>query len=252
MTTAVRLSPRDAAREVLRDAGLGDAALNPFLLRSALAHGAAAVALFALVQAHWVKPEQVYRIDFIGATGTIQNRDREAGARPSAPPAARPAAAKPAPLRDPDAFPVRRLQRSLPRPSILESPDAKPERRTAPAPAAEAPPSASKGLSVGPGSGGSVAPDMPNFPYPWYLTSMRSSLWDRWAKRMPDLAGECGIAFTVLRDGGVVDLLIETSSGDGGFDYAALSAAREAGPFPPLPSGFPEPFLRVHVNFRSG
>ena len=92
---------------------------------------------------------------------------------------------------------------------------------------------------------------MPNFPYPWYLTTVRSALWDRWAERMPPAGGECRVVFTILRDGGVVDLRAESSSGDGGLDYAALSAVKEASPFPPLPRGFRDPFLKVHVSFRS-
>jgi TonB family protein len=93
---------------------------------------------------------------------------------------------------------------------------------------------------------------MPDFPYPWYLAGVRSALWDKWSQRMPDLAGECGVAFDILRDGRAVDVTVESSSGEGGFDYAAMTAVQEAAPFPPLPSGMKERFLKVHVRFRSG
>jgi len=92
---------------------------------------------------------------------------------------------------------------------------------------------------------------MPNFPYPWYLTRLRGLLWERWSERMPATQGNCRVVFSILRGGALTDLRVEESSGDGGFDYAALSAVRDAGPFAPLPAAFPEPFLKVHVEFRS-
>ena len=58
------------------------------------------------------------------------------------------------------------------------------------------------------------------------------------------------IVFTIMRSGKTVDFKVESSSGDDGFDYEALSAAQEAAPFPPLPRGFMDPFLKIHVSFR--
>lgn len=231
--------------------------LRPYLTRSAAAHALLLFLGFALLGARLSKPEQVYRIDFIGATGAILNREKDAGgkAAPAPAPAAEPAR-RPAPQKDPDAFALKEPKRPLPRPSVLDNYDVtKPAAPKAPASAV----GSGKASSAAPGpagppgegSGPTVSADMPNFPYPWYLTAMRSALWDRWSSRMRDLEGECGIVFTVLRDGSVVDLNIESSSGDGGFDYAAVSAVREAAPFAPLPREFEESFLKVHVQFRS-
>ncbi|HAH06396.1 MAG TPA: hypothetical protein DCM05_07695 [Elusimicrobia bacterium] len=230
--------------------------LRPYLTYSAACHALLVVLGFALVQSKLAKPEQVYRIDFIGATaGTILNREKEAGSKPAPAPAVQAEPARrPAAQKDPDAFNLGKVHKPLPRPSVLDSYDLnKPVSKAPPAgPAAkavEAPPGPSG--PPGEGSGPTVSADMPNFPYPWYLTAMRSSLWDKWSSRMQGLEGECGIVFTVLRDGAVVDLNIEDSSGDGGFDYAAISAVREAAPFAPLPREFEESFLKVHVKFRS-
>ncbi|MBI5243677.1 MAG: TonB C-terminal domain-containing protein [Elusimicrobia bacterium] len=238
-------------------------ALRPYLTYSAAIHMAFVVFASVAVQLRLSRTEQVYRIDFIGSTATILNREQEApsAAAPKAQPQAQPAR-RPPPQKDPDAFDLSRPRRPLPRPSVLESYDLnKPaEKPAAPGPSLARPqetpaaPAAAAAGAGAPGAGGgpTVSPDMPNFPFPWYLTTLRSALWDKWSPRMPQLAGECGVVFTILRDGSVVDLNIESSSGDGGFDYAAISAVREAAPFPPLPPGFNESFLKVHVQFKSG
>ncbi|MFA6093223.1 MAG: TonB family protein [Elusimicrobiota bacterium] len=240
------MRPRTLVRTVLADAaeaaGFHDAALRPYFTYSAAAHAGLVLAFLLLAHVKGGKPENVYRIDFIGAADQIMNRNREEGGK-TAPPAQ---AARPAPLKDPDAFNLK-PHRPLPKPSFLQDASA----AANPKPAKSAPAQASSS-APGAGEGTSVSADMPNFPYPWYLTGLRSALWDRWAARMPDLSGDCGIVFTLLRDGSVVDISIESSSGDSGFDYAALSAAREAAPFPPLPAAFDESFLKVHVRFRSG
>ena len=245
-------------------------ALRPYLTYSAALHAALVVAILSITQAHSSQPDQVYRIDFVGSTGQIQNREREKGDAAQAraalkvPPAR---SRKPPPQKEPDAFNLRRPRTPLPRPSLLEDydlnkadekaaapqPAQAPAREQAPLPAAAKPSQgeAPGGTPGGAGAGPTVSPDMPNFPYPWYLTSLRSALWDQWASRMRQLSGECEVVFTILRDGSVVDLNIETSSGDAGFDYAAVSSVRAAAPFAPLPRGFEETFLKVHVQFKS-
>ncbi len=101
-----------------------------------------------------------------------------------------------------------------------------------------------------PGEGG-ITTDMPNFPYPWYIIQLRASLWAQWLARMPKEAGQCVVVFTLIPNGSVVDLRTEESSSDSSFDLTALSAVQDAAPYPPLPRGFSEPFLKIHVTLKS-
>ncbi|MBI5201356.1 MAG: TonB C-terminal domain-containing protein [Elusimicrobia bacterium] len=228
--------------------------LKPYLKASAATH---VVLVAAALAAATMKPparEETYRIDFIGPTAGIANREPEA-APASAPQAARPAA-KPPPMKPSADFVRRRPNQPLPKPSFLQSgaPEPAPKAEPAPAaPAAAAPaaPSSGKGDPAAEGSGASVSSDMPNFPYPWYITQVRSRLWANWSSNMPRSPGAVTVMFTILRDGSLTDIRVESSSGDAGYDYIALTAVQNSAPFGPLPSGFKDSFLKIHVNFTS-
>ena len=236
--------------------------LAPFLKRSAAFHAALLAAAVILPGRSGAPPQQVYRIDFIGGSDVIMNR--QAGGTPPAPAAAapEPAAAKPEKQKDPDSFNLKPSFKPLPKPSFLDAarPDKAPKPSAlkpsfiGPAPQSGAASAAAAGAqgAAGPGAGiGSVSADMPDFPYPWYLTSLRQKLWERWSDNMPSFPGESLVMFTILRDGSLVDVRIEQTSGDRSFDYAAASAVRASGPLPPLPPAFREKFLTVHVQFKS-
>jgi protein TonB len=237
-----------AARARLLDAVSPE--LRPFLtyslaLHLALALGAAKLAGLTASRGK----STVYTIDFVGGPSRIvTSAGPEAAA--AAPPAAAAAPARPAPSRDFDEFGRRRGRKTfvLPRPSLLRgAQSSQPEPAATPAPPAAA---AGGGDGGAPGDGG-VSADMPNFPYPWYITRVRQMLWAQWQRRMPKEAGETVVVFSLLRDGRVVDLRTETSSGDSAFDLASLAAVQDAAPYPPLPPGFAEPFLKVHVTLRA-
>ena len=51
--------------------------------------------------------------------------------------------------------------------------------------------------------------------------------------------GEVGIRFTILPDGQIGDMKLETPSGDVALDHAAWGAIISEGQFPPLPNGVP-------------
>lgn len=235
--------------------------LAPFLKRSAAFHAALLAAAVILPGRSGAPPQQVYRIDFIGGSDVIMNR-RSGGAPAAAAP--EPAAAKPEKQKDPDSFNLKPSFKHLPKPSFLDA--ARPDKAPKPsalkpsfigtgnnAPSAAAASALSQGTQgAGSGAGiGSVSADMPDFPYPWYLTSLRQKLWDRWSDNMPSFPGEALVMFTILRDGSLVDVRIEETSGERSLDYAALSAVRASGPLPPLPPAFREKFLTVHVQFKS-
>ncbi|MBI4052227.1 MAG: TonB C-terminal domain-containing protein [Elusimicrobia bacterium] len=102
------------------------------------------------------------------------------------------------------------------------------------------------------GGGTQITADFPNFPYPWYITQVRTNLWDQWSSRMPRGGNfNCLVVFKIQKDGHGEGFQVERSSGNRLFDYAALTSAEQSAPFPPLPTGFREPELTVHVEFRS-
>ena len=99
--------------------------------------------------------------------------------------------------------------------------------------------------------GGNIQTDFANFPYPWYITQVRNSLWIEWEKRRP--AGStlaALVTFAIARDGKVKDLKVERKSGDDTFDFAASSAVINAGPFAPLPMYYEKDELTVSVEFK--
>lgn len=235
--------------------------IRPYLTFSVGAHGALVVALAVLLPNGMRRPEKIYHISFIGDTPAIINRERGArpkAARKKAPPRkAKAAPPKVRPQKDPDAFNLKPPSGPLPRPSFLPSaPAPKPAKKEAveapPAPEpVEAAPAAEEGAGEGSGEASVVVTaDMSDFPHPWYLTRLRSSIWDAWSKRMPSEPIELGVRFTIMRDGRVVDIRVEYTSGDQGYDYAAVSAIQESAPMPPLPAGFKDRFLRVHFQFK--
>jgi len=86
------------------------------------------------------------------------------------------------------------------------------------------------------------------FPYPWYLKVVYSRLEKQW--HAPDEALSCVITFVIGRDGAVSDIRVSKSSGDPFFDQVAQHAVSDTNPMPPLPSGYPEPSLKVHMTFE--
>jgi len=107
--------------------------------------------------------------------------------------------------------------------------------------------------SVGiPGAGGAgiVADAGPAFPYPWYLKAIADRLDHQWHPPQDYQSDTlCQIAFVIHRDGHVSDTGIEKPSGDSVFDQLAMRAVLYSNPLPPLPGGFPDESLRVHMKF---
>ena len=90
----------------------------------------------------------------------------------------------------------------------------------------------------------------PAFPYPWYLKSIADKLDQQWHPPQdfqPDTL--CQIAFVIRRSGQISDSTVEKPSGDSFFDQLALRAVLYSNPLPPLPGGFPDDTLRVHMKF---
>lgn len=212
--------------------------LSSYLGYSAGIHVALILGAALFLQRGAGQSSPIYHIDFVGSTTLVRSPGADAGLK--AQPA--PATAPTAPAEDFST--ARKRSGPLPKPSLMRDF----RQDVAPRPGAEA--KAETSSSGAPGSSG-VAMDMPNFPHPWYISLVRTGLWSQWSKNMPRQAGEAVVVFTLLPNGRMVDLRIESSSGDQGFDLTALASARDAAPFPPLPRGFTEPFLTIHVTLTS-
>jgi len=102
-----------------------------------------------------------------------------------------------------------------------------------------------------PGSGaGIVAEAGTPFPYPWYLKAIADRLDKQWRPPQefePDTT--CQVTFVIDRAGQVSGSQLTKSSGDSLFDQLALRAVLYANPLPPLPNGFPDETLKVHMKF---
>lgn len=98
-----------------------------------------------------------------------------------------------------------------------------------------------------------VRANFTNFPYPWYITQVRNSLWEQWQKHMPKKSTGLStlVSFNIDRYGAVYSVQIEKSSGNDSYDYAATSAAEKSAPYPPLPKDFPKNLLTVTVEFKN-
>jgi TonB family protein len=186
--------------------------------------------------------------------------------RPAPEPVAKeiPAAPRPA---DPSLPPSRAASRpaALPRPGEKELPPlttsaerrpaAAPARSENPSPAVEAR-SAVRPVPLGrpdgsPAGVASLALDVSNFPFTWYLQQVQRKVTEKWVQ--PNQTTGPGlrvvVLFEIARDGQVTNSKVEQTSGNSWYDQSALRAVVEANPFPPLPEGFPGKSLRVHFGF---
>lgn len=111
-----------------------------------------------------------------------------------------------------------------------------------------------RGSSSGSSSGTSTADvqgfDDPDFVYGYYLDQMVGRIRSQWQR--PVIGGEVSavISFRIYADGRVSGARIETSSGYGAFDLAALQAVKSASPLPPLPKSYRKSSLGVNLIVR--
>jgi protein TonB len=106
----------------------------------------------------------------------------------------------------------------------------------------------------GPDAGHSIAAmEGGDIEFAWYRASVTAALYSNW--RRPILSGisepmEVSVSFEILRDGSVVNLNIDSSSGAPSLDRSALRAVTEASPLPPLPAQWRESRLSALFAFR--
>lgn len=186
--------------------------------------------------------------------------------RPAPEPVAKEAPAAPKPA-EPSLPQPRAASRpaALPRPGEKELPPltATAERRSAAAPArSENPSPAVEARSAvppvplgrpdgSPAGVASLALEVSNFPFTWYLQQVQRKVTEKWVQptRTTGPGLRVVVLFEIDRDGQVTSSKVERSSGNSWYDQSALRAIVEASPFPPLPEGFPGQSLRVHFGF---
>lgn len=232
--------------------------MNRYFLASGGLHVMGALLLVLLLAPSAKKVQATYTIDFIGS-GKVQavtgqefkGSSQATKTTVQAPQPAQEATVKETPKSSKKAYaakteisakpdPKNKSQKEAPlaAPSILEE-------------ASSDNASAAGASKEGEFEGGNIQTDFANFPYPWYITQVRNSLWIEWEKRRP--AGNtlsALVTFSIARDGKIKNLKVEKSSDDESYDFAATSAVINAGPFAPLPMYYEKDELSVTVEFK--
>lgn len=117
-------------------------------------------------------------------------------------------------------------------------------------------------LGVGTGSGGGVGfgsefssqIGLSNFPFNYYLENMIGRISSNWLKTQVS-SGMSDELFTVVRfkiyrDGKISVVDIEQGCGIRTLDLAAVRAIQSSAPFAPLPDGYQEETLIIHLRFE--
>ena len=235
--------------------------MNRYLAFSGGLHVLAALFLLLLLAPSAKKASATYTIDFIGSGKVVATTGQEAAA-PKAPKAAVQA---PAPAKEAAPAPEPKTTKKAYASKSEISAKTQPAKKAAAKPAPLAAPSvlddenssakdasgSDSSSKEGAFEGGNIQTDFANFPYPWYITQVRNSLWIEWEKRRP--AGNtlsALVSFAIARDGKIKNLQVDRKSGDDTFDFAASSAVINAGPFAPLPMYYEKDELTVSVEFK--
>jgi TonB family protein len=105
------------------------------------------------------------------------------------------------------------------------------------------------GLSTGGGKGLSGTLDVGDFCCPDYLTLMQEKITSNWNQRT-EVTGAVIMKFTIQRDGTLTDMSLEQGSGNQELDNNARRAVQVTRQLPPLPPGYPNSTLVMHLTFR--
>lgn len=97
------------------------------------------------------------------------------------------------------------------------------------------------------------AVEAPDFKYDYYLGLIRNKVDSRWSQPIAyTQVKQTLIEFTIQRNGEIVGIGVAESSGDYYFDQTALRAIALSNPFPPLPRGYRENFIKIRYRFIFG
>jgi outer membrane biosynthesis protein TonB len=103
------------------------------------------------------------------------------------------------------------------------------------------------GLSGGGGPAVGAKLDVANFCCPEYLATMVELITRNWSSKQ-QAVGATTMRFVIQKDGRIVDATIEQSSGNQSLDFFSQRALALT-KLPPLPDGYPERALTVHIVF---
>jgi TonB family protein len=104
------------------------------------------------------------------------------------------------------------------------------------------------GLSSGGGGGDGVKLDVANFCCPEYILDMKDRIRRNWVQQQ-QATGIVLMKYTILRNGQITAIEVETSSGNPTLDLVSQRALVNTRTLAPLPAAFPEPQLTVHLEF---
>jgi protein TonB len=105
------------------------------------------------------------------------------------------------------------------------------------------------GLTTGGGGAGGARVDVQNFCCPGYLVTMVQMVRSNWNQHQGAL-GQVEMKFTILRDGTITNVEVETSSGFFNLDQEARRALVKTRKLPPLPREFTGSTLPVYLVFK--
>ena len=251
----------DAVSEVLIARTPKSDGLSSMLGASVIVHGAL-VGMFAFLPAWWFganqqPPETIMQISLGGPIGPNDGGLNTLGARPvqqlteskKAIEPVRPPAEKTPEMIEPTKAP--------PKKTVANKVDAKDPRSTRPTKGQEVQAGSSvavtnaKGQGFGLSSGGFGSQghlEVSNFCCPEYLGTMRTAIMANWNSQA-GATGTAHLRFVIQKDGRIVDITVEQSSGIAALDLYARRALMLT-KLPPLPAEFPDAALAVHLFFE--
>jgi protein TonB len=232
----------------------------PALALSVVLHGAVtAAAIYAAMHAPVPQTASVLNITF----KSISSFSSPAApiARPATKPAVKPAAPKPVVPKIVEPAPpaavtttAKAEPKSVPLSTFGRSTKKGSEHPAPPPPApASAAPAATTGISVADvpvGGAGVTGIEGGDFPYTIYIENMKRLVGTKWFRPQAGTGPVATVYFVVERDGAIRDAKVETPSGNGTFDRAALRAILESSPLPPLPFAYNGTYIGVHLTFK--
>ena len=251
--------------DVLRDRMQAPPGLQRMVAVSVLVH-AALVALAIVGPGDWVArrheaPRPVMTITLgSGAPGPQTGRLTAMGGRAvqvETPDVKRPAVTQPAATTPEMTMPLPGKQPSKATPAVKQAPDTARGRTPSAGTEAQAGSTAIEtnvrgqgfGLSTSGGVGTGVKLDVSDFCCPTYLDLMSQRIRQNWDPKA-ETPSQVRIKFTIQRDGMIVGVLLEQSSGNSPLDIRAQRSLVTTRQLPPLPAEFPNPELVVHLTFQ--
>jgi TonB family protein len=105
-------------------------------------------------------------------------------------------------------------------------------------------------------AGAEILSDTMGVDFSAYMRRLHNDIQRNWDPLIPEEVapplskrGIVGIRFTILPDGSIGNMVLETRSGDVALDHAAWNAITSEGQFPPLPKEFHGPLLELRCGF---